>query len=221
MTHTTDKKQDRNALLLFVILTVAFCAGAYVPILTGGGFEALGGYAVLLLMWSPGCAGIVTSLVLYRSLTPLGLAGNRRTLYWIVACMAAPIVYALIIKWGLATTGMISLGKTDLPITFLIFTGLLLSLRNALGEELGWRGFAAPVVTRVFGYWPGQTLLGIFWFLFHVPALLGTSYGSSPHPWLGNFVFVVSCMALRMWSGITPRFAPRSWDARLGARRAV
>ena len=26
---------------------------------------------------------------------------------------------------------------------------------------------------------------------------------------------------LRMWSGITPRFAPRSWDARLGARRAV
>ena len=24
-----------------------------------------------------------------------------------------------------------------------------------------------------------------------------------------------------MWSGITPRFAPRSWDARLGARRAV
>ena len=26
---------------------------------------------------------------------------------------------------------------------------------------------------------------------------------------------------LRMWSGITPRLAPRSWDARLGARRAV
>ena len=24
-----------------------------------------------------------------------------------------------------------------------------------------------------------------------------------------------------MWSGITPRFAPRSWDARPGARRAV
>ena len=26
---------------------------------------------------------------------------------------------------------------------------------------------------------------------------------------------------LRMWSGITARFSPRSWDARLGARRAV
>jgi len=26
---------------------------------------------------------------------------------------------------------------------------------------------------------------------------------------------------VRMWSGITPRFAPRSWDARLGARRAA
>ena len=29
------------------------------------------------------------------------------------------------------------------------------------------------------------------------------------------------CPLLRMWSGITPRFAPRSWDARLGERRAV
>lgn len=151
MTLTSDTKQDRHALLLFAALTMAFCTGAYVPILTGGGFDALGGYALLLLMVSPGCAGVVTSLVMYRSLTPLGLTGNRQTLYWVLACIALPIGYALLIKWGLAATGMISLGGGDLPVAFLVFTGLFLSLRNALGEELGWRGFAAPLVTRVFG----------------------------------------------------------------------
>ena len=33
--------------------------------------------------------------------------------------------------------------------------------------------------------------------------------------------FILTQFGFRMWLGITPRFAPRSWDARLGARRAV
>ena len=32
---------------------------------------------------------------------------------------------------------------------------------------------------------------------------------------------MIAFWVLRMWQGITPRFAARSWDARLGARRAV
>ncbi len=161
---------------------------AQVPILTGGGFEALGGYAFLLLMWSPGCAGIVTSLVVYRSLTPLGLASKRRTLSWVAACIAFPIVYSLLIKGGLAATGMISLGGGDLPIAFLVFTGLFLSLRNALGEELGWRGFATPVVTRVFGFWPGQTA--------------------------GNFLVPVSC-ASAAWHVLRQQPASLVWEFRV------
>jgi hypothetical protein len=42
-------RQDRKALLLFFLLTVALCIVAYVPILSGGGFDALGGYALTLL----------------------------------------------------------------------------------------------------------------------------------------------------------------------------
>ena len=83
MTKASARKEDRRALVLFFVLTITFCAVPYVPMLTGGGFDALGGYAVPLLMWSPGLAGIVTSLVMYRSLAPLGLAGNQQALYWI------------------------------------------------------------------------------------------------------------------------------------------
>jgi len=190
-----ERKQDLKALGLFVGLTVAFCTAAYIPMLTGGGFDALGGYALVALMWSPGAAGLIASLSVYRSLTPLGLLGNRQAIFWIAACIAIPIAYALLIKLGLAFTGMIGLAPELLP-KGLLFTGLFVSLKTALGEELGWRGFAAPVLTRVFGFWRGQTLLGLFWFAFHLPALLGTSYGSSPHPVLGNLMFFLSCMCM-------------------------
>jgi membrane protease YdiL (CAAX protease family) len=109
---------------------------------------------------------------------------------------------------------MIGLASNSLATT-LLFTGLFMSLRNALGEELGWRGFAAPVMTRVFGFWRGQTLLGIFWFLFHVPALLGTSYGSSPHPLLGNVMFFVSCMALSYFLGWVRLQSASVWPSAL------
>jgi uncharacterized protein len=209
-----DRTRDRNALVLFFGLATVFCTGAYVPMLTGAGFDALGGYALTLLMWSPGLAGVITSLVMYRSLAPLGLTGNRRALYWIMACIALPIVYALAIKGGLAAAGVIGLASGSLP-TSLLFTGLFLSLRNALGEELGWRGFAAPVLTRLFGFWRGQTLLGLFWFLFHLPALLGTSYGSSPHPLFGNLMFFLTCMSLSYFLGWARLQSDSVWPSAL------
>lgn len=198
--NTTSLQQDRRALLVFFGLATLFCAVTYAFVLGSSGFDALGGYALFLLMWSPGLAGLLTSLIIYRSLSPLGLLGNRKAIYWIAACIALPIAYALLIKGGLAATGMIGLARDSLPFAMPI-AGLFLSLKTALGEELGWRGFAAPVMARVFGFWGGQTLLGLAWFLFHVPALLGTSYGSSPHPLFGNAVFFLSCMMLSYFLG--------------------
>lgn len=214
MTQDADINQDRRALLLFASLAIVFSTTAYVPMLTGGGFEALGGCALPLLMWSPGLAGLLTSLIVYRSLAPLGLTGNWRAPVWIIGCIALPILYAVVIKTGLAATGMIDLASNSLPTT-LVFSGLFISLRTALGEELGWRGLAAPVVARVFGFWRGQTFLGIFWFLFHVPALYGTSYGSSPHPLLGNIMFFVTCMALSYFLGWARLRSASVWPSAL------
>jgi len=214
MVTSTNLNQDRKALLLFFVLTIAFCTVAYVPMLTGGGFDALGGFALPLLMWSPGLAGIATSLVMYRSLALLGLTGDKQAPYWIISCIALPIVYTLLIKRGLAATGMIGLASNSLPMP-LLFTGLFFSLRSALGEELGWRGFAAPIMARVFGFWRGQTLLGIFWFLFHVPALVGTSYGSSPHPLVGNFMFFLMCMGLSYFLGWARLQSASVWPSAL------
>lgn len=206
--------QDRRALAVFFILAAVFCTATYAVILGGGGFEALGGYALLVLMWSPGVAGVITALVVYRSPSPLGLTGNSRAPGWIALCIVLPIAYALLIKGGLAALGIVGLASGGMPAG-LLFTGLFLSLRTALGEELGWRGFAAPVMTRVYGFWKGQALLGLAWYLFHVPALLGTSYGSSPHPVFGHAVFFASCMMLSFFLGWARQQSASVWPSAL------
>jgi membrane protease YdiL (CAAX protease family) len=183
--------RDRKALVLFVVLAIVLYALAYRSAFSGDQADSIAGWAGLLLIWSPGLAGLLTSLVMYRSVRPLGLTGNRYTLLWIIGCIALPVLYALLIKQGLSAVGMIELAPNGFTPTYLV-AGLFLSLISALGEELGWRGFASLVMTRLFGFWGGQTFLGLFWFLFYLPALLGTSYSSSPHPWFGNFMFLIS-----------------------------
>jgi membrane protease YdiL (CAAX protease family) len=209
-----DLAQDRRALALFAALTVVFCTAAYIPMLTGGGLGALGGFALIGLMWSPGVAGVLTSLVIYRSLGPVGLLGNRRAPFLIAACIAIPIAYGLLIKLGLASTGWIGLAPELLPRTLLLI-GLFVSLKTALGEELGWRGLAAPVLERLFGFVPGQLALGLIWFLYHLPLLLTSDYGKSAHPLFGNAMFLVAVIGMSLFLGWVRRQSGSVWPCAL------
>lgn len=195
----SDSKLDRQALLLFFGLTACFAAIAYIPIIKSGSLNALGGFAVLLLMWSPGFAGIITALVMFRSVRPLGLGGNGKLLFWAVLCLLLPVAYTLVTYPTLAVFGLVSLGKEHSVgfFVFMFWPALLLSL----GEELGWRGFAAPVMARCFGFHLGQILLGIIWFAYHLPAMLLTDMGKSPHMIFGNGMFLISVVAVSLFLG--------------------
>ena len=195
----SDSKLDRQALLLFYGLTACFAAIAYIPIVKSGSLKALGGFAVLPLMWSPGIAGIITAGLMFRSVRPLGVGGNSKLIFWAVLCLLLPVAYTLVIYPTLAVFGLVSLGK-DHSVGFFVFMfwpTLLLSL----GEELGWRGFAAPVMGRCLGFRLGQTLLGIIWFVYHLPAVLLADYGKSPHMVFGNGMFLISVVALSIFLG--------------------
>jgi uncharacterized protein len=68
----------------------------------------------------------------------------------------------------------------------LIFFSIL-SLPFALGEELGWRGYAQEKLLHEFGIIKGFLLLGIVWGFWHSPAFY--FLGAFPnHPILGSFV---------------------------------
>ncbi len=199
LTATPDSKLDHRALLLFFGLMFCFAAIAYIPIVKSGSLKALGEFALLLLMWSPGFAGIITALVMFRSVRPLGLSGNGKLLFWAVLCLLLPVAYTLLIYPTLEVFGLVSLGK-DHSVSFFVFV-FWPTLLTSLGEELGWRGFAAPVMARCLGFQLGQTLLGIIWFVYHLPALLLTDMGKSPHMVFGNGMFLISVVALSIFLG--------------------
>lgn len=58
--------------------------------------------------------------------------------------------------------------------SLLVFAALWLVL--AFGEEIGWRGYALPVLCGRRGFWKAATILGVVWALWHYPKLLSSPF---------------------------------------------
>jgi len=209
-----DRARDRRGLAIFLLLAFTLSGLVSLPVLQAGSLAAWDGWALPLLMWAPGVAGVATSLVVYRSVQPLGLAVHRRTWRWALLCLCIPVAYTLLVYPALSALGVVRLGHGNIQPAFFLL-GMLVSLRTALGEELGWRGFAAPVMERLFGFLPGQLALGLVWFLYHLPLLLLTDYGKSAHPVYGNAMFLASVVGLSLFLGWVRRAGGSVWPCAL------
>lgn len=75
----------------------------------------------------------------------------------------------------------------------LMFGAALMSAPFQVGEELGWRGYALPLLMKRFGVGAAGLLLGLVWALWHLPLffLPGADMVGQPLP-----VFVISVTAL-------------------------
>lgn len=206
--------KDKRALVIFLVLLVALSITFDAPLVLAGSLWAWGGWAVFLLMWAPGIAGVVACLTAYRSLKPLGLLGSRHVLIWSAICLLVPLLYTLIIHLTLHGLGVVDARWGNIGVAFFTL-GLLQSAMSAFGEELGWRGFASPVFTRLFGFRNGQFALGLIWYVYHLPPLLFTAYGASPHPLFGNLMFLVSVMALSIFLGFVRQQSDSVWPSTL------
>ena len=64
----------------------------------------------------------------------------------------------------------------------------------AFGEEIGWRGYALPLLNQRFGFWRAATILGIVWAVWHYPKLLSSPFVQSldqAAPFIGLFTLQV------------------------------
>ena len=165
---------------------------------------------VSILMWIPGITGIVCSKVFFKNQGILGFKFKIKPLY-IILSIVIPVIY-LVLTYTLAwvvlkdpTTGTGTLPKTVLGelgegipggiyiavsfIPFLIFSAL-----SAAGEELGWRGFAYPVLEKVFSPVKAVLINGFIWALWHLPLILGGLYQSNVNIVYGIVTFIVLVM---------------------------
>ena len=165
---------------------------------------------VSILMWVPGITGIVCSKVFFRNQGAIGFKFNIKPLY-IILSIVIPVVYlvltyflawvvlkdpttgidtlpqAVLGEWGEGIPGGIYFAVSFIP--FLIFSAL-----SAAGEELGWRGFAYPVLEKEFGRVKAVLINGFIWALWHLPLILGEVYQSNVNIVYGIVSFIVLVM---------------------------
>jgi membrane protease YdiL (CAAX protease family) len=180
---------------LFLFLTFVLSMFSYAPIIRAGTLNVNGGMYVLITMWSPGIAAILTQLVSTRTLRGLGLHfGFTR---WLAIAYILPIAYALPVY---AFTWLTGLGVFPNPghiaslaekysspntiTTVAIFLSISLTIDMlgplilALGEEIGWRGLLVPELAKMTSFTKTALISGIIWAFWHMPAIFLADYNS-------------------------------------------
>jgi len=180
-------------IVVFLVLMMGLSSIFYKGILKSGMVPSY----TLGLMWSPGLAALITQLIFTRSLRGLGWKpGNPR---YLLLAYALPIRYGVLvygIVWlsgigpldvpGFLTTveGTFSLhsGPDGVPAAIFILilgtAGVFTSCFSALGEEIGWRGFLVPELTKVTSFTKASLVSGVVWTLWHAPIILLADYNN-------------------------------------------
>jgi len=69
--------------------------------------------------------------------------------------------------------------------------GLIRSISSALGEEIGWRGFLVPELSKTTSFTWTSLTSGIVWSLWHYPILIFGDYNAGTPTWYGLTCFTV------------------------------
>ncbi len=80
---------------------------------------------------------------------------------------------------------------------------------SALGEEIGWRGFLWPLVRSRFDFLRAAALIGVVWWLYHVPLILFGWYGSVA----GLPAFTVAIAGFTLFVGVLTERSRSIWPS--------
>lgn len=184
-------------IVTFLALVFGFSCLPYALMIHTGHIGAGEGMVVRLVMWCPALAALVTCSLYRIDVATLGW--NWRPLkyeaygYFLPLMYAVPVYVAcwIAVKGSFALGGFESsaaaqFGMPDWPhlatfalkIPLLATLGVIGSTTNALGEEIGWRGFLLPRLTGQFGFTVGCLISGCVWAVWHYPGLLWADYNA-------------------------------------------
>ena len=193
-----------GALAAFVALAYAISWGWTIPIAVSGGViekgEGWPTHAPALL--GPAIAAIVVTAWLQGR---AGLADLRsRVARWRMpwcwwAAALSPLAFLGIgVAVAAGTGGVPELREfglySGLPALGVVAIALLATLVNGFGEEIGWRGFALPLLQRRHRALESALLVTLLWVLWHVPYFLVLqTYRDFPPAGYVGFAFGIAC----------------------------
>jgi CAAX protease family protein len=199
-----------NPVAIYLTITLALSCIFYFLIIYSGMTGGGKGLYATGIMWCPGISALITMKILKRDFTNLGWKWGK-TKYQIWSYII-PIFYALIaylIIWAFGWGGFYnkefvnglskSFGLGQIANGFIIALyvilagvfGTIRSAANALGEEIGWRGFLVPELYKTQGYTRTALISGFIWSLWHMPILLFADYNAGTPFWYALSCFTV------------------------------
>lgn len=203
----------RRTIAVYLVCTFALSSIFYTLIIRDGHLAAAHGWYVLLLMWCPGVSAVITSLIVGRPLRAIGWSVKWR---YEGASYLIPIAYAVVayaIVWSLGLGGVPRWAFIDQYmqashfagsrpaalakyVAVMLTLGAILSVRSALGEEIGWRGLLVPELARTTTFTKTALISGAIWTSWHVPILLFADYNNGTPAWYGLTCFAVMVMGI-------------------------
>lgn len=188
--------QWRVAMYLLLLFFITLGVHALIDRLLPG--SAVG---ALLMMTSPALAALLASLLTRRSLRAIGW--RVTPLKWLGVGWMLPMLYALPAYALLWLTGLggvpnptflerarftLDMPDAAAPLVivaaffYITFVNLPPAAALSMGEEIGWRGFLVPELSRWQGLRTAAWLSSVIWAIWHLPGILSGGYGASTTP---------------------------------------
>jgi uncharacterized protein len=203
--------ESKRRVILYTILVFAFSSVFYYLAIYRPNFPQL----FLWLMWCPAVASFVTTLVTRRAWREYGWKPGPAT--YLAKGYYFPLLYAVpayVIVWLTHLGGFPNPSTLDSVRKFLHAPGLSDSITvfayfalvgivnvpfgliSATGEEIGWRGFLVPELTKWVGFRKAAIVSGIIWATWHFPLIIAGPYSVPDTP----RAYQVLCFALMVVS---------------------
>lgn len=190
---------NRHAVLVFYVLVFAIAFGPSLILAGPGALLDTGADLtspadldpatyLLLLIGGPSFA-VIAILVIALAFGRVGLRDLRSRLFrwrvgvrwYAVALLTAPLLWtAIIFAFSLTSKDFLPDIITADDKVSLLVAGLVAGLVASFFEEIAWTGFATHELSKRHGVLATGLIVGVLWFLVHLPLFAGTASGDVP-----------------------------------------
>jgi uncharacterized protein len=188
----------RHPLITFFVLTYALSWAFEIPLVVlRDGIAGIQGLVLNLL-----AANVPSVLAIVLTAMVFGRGSLRRLLGRLLIWRVNPLWYVVVLGPFFLAGGMIALNtllggpaiSLDVPLlTAVIMLAFFIFPGSAMGEEIGWRGYALPRLQTGRSALSASLILGVIWGFWHLPLYFA---GQAGRPLSLLPLFVVSTIAL-------------------------
>jgi len=223
-----ERKEVIKQIITFFTITIIITTGIFIWMFLGAKDSMV---AVLLMMYTPGISAILTSIILKDKISNYGWKPGK--IKFLGYAYIFPLIVSLIAYGFVWLTGIADFTAEnvinykwakmlgfELPAPFIVsllskmLLGFLLTCIPVFGEEVGWTGFLTPKLLKIFSVPVTSLIVGIFWAVWHFPAIIGGFYGQGTPLWIAlpgftlvlvGYSFIRTVLVLKsnsLWTGV-------------------